>query len=95
MKWRSVVACVSLLAFLMCQIGAESPETKEKNAKKKSVKLPPCAACTVLVGSFEAGMKRTSRFVFEALPVNIRFGCLEVGLHILISTLLIIVSTLN
>ena len=32
-----------------------------KKEERKSAKLPPCAACTALVGSFEKGMERTSR----------------------------------
>ena len=32
-----------------------------KREERKSAKLPPCAACTALVGSFEKGMERTSR----------------------------------
>lgn len=59
---------LSLALCLLAIIGVhgeKDPKTVEKDEKKKVAKLPPCGACTALVGSFEAGMKRTARGKLE------------------------------
>jgi len=65
---RKLLLALTSVLVLFCVValaGSDeaSPETKakEKSAKKKGVKLPPCAACAALVASFEAGIKRTAR----------------------------------
>jgi len=60
-----------LCVFLAIQcLEAAKPDStaakdKEKTEQRKSAKLPPCAACSALVTSFEAGIKRTSRGKLE------------------------------
>ena len=68
MNLRKLLLALTSVLVLFCVValaGSDeaSPETKakEKSAKKKGVKLPPCAACAALVASFEAGIKRTAR----------------------------------
>ena len=39
----------------------EDPVVKSKKNERMSTRLPPCAACTALVTSFEAGMAVTAR----------------------------------
>jgi len=59
-KMRFVVL---VLLFISVASADKKPE-KVKKEERQAAKLPPCAACTALVGSFEKGMERTSRGKF-------------------------------
>ena len=52
--------CVVVL-FICLADCEKDPATKAKKDERSATKLPPCAACTALVASFEAGMEKTSR----------------------------------
>jgi hypothetical protein len=58
-----LVAAVVAFVFITSE-AAEKPE-KAKKTERASAKLPPCSACTQLVGSFEAGMEKTARGKLE------------------------------
>ena len=54
-----------VLLLVILALGANCDEAKDKAEKRKAIKLPPCSACSALVGSFEAGLKRTARGKLE------------------------------
>ncbi|TRY68225.1 hypothetical protein TCAL_05218 [Tigriopus californicus] len=60
-----------LVAFLSATAQGSTPDnpnhikSSPKKEERAAAKLPPCAACAALVGSFEKGMERTARGKFE------------------------------
>ncbi len=63
----TTTALLTLLAALLppSALSADDPKAKARKQERSAAKLPPCAACTSLVQSFEKGMERTARGKFE------------------------------
>ena len=59
--WSQILLLLPVLALS----AEEDPKAKAKKEERRSAKLPPCAACTALVKSFDKGLERTSRGKFE------------------------------
>ena len=62
---KPLVTLSLLLALPLLSLSADDAKEKARKQERATAKLPPCAACTALVQSFEKGMERTARGKFE------------------------------